>query len=30
MNKVIETIKNDILSWPYVTVESHKFVDRNK
>jgi hypothetical protein len=25
MNKVIETIKKEICSWPYVTVEPHRF-----
>src|SRR5919112_1548569 len=27
MNKAIETIKKEILSWPYVTVQFHSFVD---
>ncbi len=25
MNKIIETIEKEILSWPYVTVEPHRF-----
>jgi hypothetical protein len=25
MNKIIETIKKEILSWPYVTAEPHRF-----
>ena len=25
MNKIIENIKNEILSWPYVTSEAHRF-----
>ena len=25
MNKIIETIEKEILGWPYVTVESHRF-----
>ena len=25
MNKIIEIIKKEILSWPYVTAEPHRF-----
>ena len=25
MNKIIETIEKEILNWPYVTAEPHRF-----
>jgi hypothetical protein len=30
MGKTLETIKNELLSWPHVTAESHRFGGLNK